>query len=92
MKSRYLCAGIAGWLTLCSVAAWAEDKATGCNNANLPLNIDGQVVKVDMEAGRLTLRASDGTLHEFQATKETLADYKAGDPIKAKLSSTPKCD
>ena len=43
------------------------------------------------EQGKLTVRATDGTTHEFQASKETLQDFKAGDRIEAKLRTTPPC-
>lgn len=33
----------------------------------------------------MTIRANDGTVHEFEASGEALRGYKAGDPIKAKL-------
>ena len=52
----------------------------------------GQVTNVDMSQGKLTIRAPDGSIHEFQASKETIADYKVGDPIKAKLRMNPRCD
>jgi hypothetical protein len=54
--------------------------------------VEGQVTQVDMGQGRLRLRASDGTMHEFQASKETIGGYKAGDPIKAKLRVDPRCN
>lgn len=53
-----------------------------------PQTVEGQVASVDLEQGKLTIRAIDGTLHEFHASRETLADYKVGDPIKAKLRTT----
>lgn len=31
-------------------------------------------------------------MHEFQASKETIGGYKAGDPIKAKLRVDPRCN
>jgi len=46
--------------------------------------LEGQVTNVDTNKGRLTIRASDGTMHEFKASKETIGNYKVGDPIKAK--------
>lgn len=38
------------------------------------------------------MRAPNGTMHEFQASKETLQDYKVGDSIKARLRPDPRCD
>lgn len=45
-----------------------------------------------MDQGKLTMRAADGKLHEFQTSRETLKDYKVGDSIKAKLRADPRCD
>jgi hypothetical protein len=53
--------------------------------------VEGQVTQVDMYQGKLTVRAGDGTMHEFQAAKETIGGYKVGDPIKAKLRMDPRC-
>ena len=47
--------------------------------------VEGQVVKVDTAQGKVTVRGTDGTTHEFQASKETLQDMKVGDKIAAKL-------
>ena len=38
-----------------------------------------------MGPGRVTIRAADGTVHEFEASKETLQDLKEGDRIEARL-------
>jgi hypothetical protein len=37
------------------------------------------------------VRASDGTLHEFQASKETLQDIKVGGRVEAQLREAPNC-
>jgi hypothetical protein len=50
-----------------------------------PQMVEGQVLRIDKSQGRITIRATDGTLHEFQASKETLQDLKEGDRIEAKL-------
>jgi hypothetical protein len=68
-----------------------QGKAPDCEKAKAPEKIEGQVVKVDMERGKITVRGTDGTTHEFDASKETLQDYKVGDRIQAKLRSAPKC-
>ena len=67
-----------------SGAGWAET-----TKATTPEMVEGQVTQVDMNQGKLTIRASDGTVHEFQASKETLAGYKVGDTVKAKLRKSP---
>jgi hypothetical protein len=66
----------------------------GCDaqgRATAPERMDGQVVSMNEALGVLTVRASDGTPHEFQASKETLQDLKVGDRIDAKLRQAPKC-
>ncbi|MDD5328908.1 MAG: hypothetical protein PHX38_02810 [Sulfuricella sp.] len=75
----------AGGFMLLSGIALAEDKPAGCSKAGTPENVEGQVMKVDPAQGKLTMRTGDGTVHEFQAAKETLQNYKVGDTIKAKL-------
>jgi hypothetical protein len=47
--------------------------------------VEGQVMKVDVAQGKVTVREANGTTHEFQASKETLQDMKVGDKIAAKL-------
>jgi hypothetical protein len=84
-------AGLAVGIMLWSGIVLAESKP-GCDKAGAPEKVEGQVVKVDMDQGKLTVRGSDGTTHEFQASKETLQDYKVGDTIKAKLRSAPDCN
>lgn len=68
-----------------SGAALAQDRPADAPKAGSPEVIEGQVTKVDAAQGRVTIRASDGTVHEFEASAETLRGYKAGDPIKARL-------
>lgn len=56
-----------------------------------PEKVEGQVVKVDTGQGKITVREADGTVHEFQASAETLQGLKVGDRIGAKLREAPKC-
>ena len=76
---------------LWSGAALAEVKLTNCDPVRFPPKVEGQVVKVNLEEGKVTVRTSDGTVHEFQASKETLQALKAGDRIEAKLRNAPNC-
>ncbi len=85
-------AGLAVGVIFWSWTALGQGKPPDCGKAGAPENVEGQVVKVDSDQGKLTVRETDGTIHEFQASKETLQDFKAGDHIKAKLRSAPKCD
>ena len=56
-----------------------------------PQMVDGQVVKVDRSTGTLSVKASDGTTHEFKASAETLSDMKPGDHIEARLRPAQNC-
>lgn len=56
-----------------------------------PTKVEGQVVKVDAAKNTVTVRDTSGTVHEFQASPETLKDLKAGDRIEANLREAPKC-
>ncbi|MBI3781335.1 MAG: hypothetical protein HY278_09825 [candidate division NC10 bacterium] len=86
-----LCVVVVAGVMLWSDPALGEGKSPGCGKAGAPEKVEGQVVKVDMDQGKLTVRGSDGTTHEFQASKETLVDYKVGDRISATLRSAPDC-
>jgi Cu/Ag efflux protein CusF len=55
--------------------------------------IGGEVTKIDLERKRVTVRSSDGGVHEFEASEETLKDLKVGDRIEAKRRpTTPTTD
>jgi len=88
---RGMTAVVVATAVLWSSTALVQTALAGCDSAQRPPKIEGQVVKVDMEHGKLTVRATDGTTHEFQASKETLQDFKAGDRIEAKLRKTTPC-
>jgi hypothetical protein len=73
--------------------AFGVDKPVKCYKVDVaPDSMEGQVAKVDPDQGRLTLRAADGSMHEFQVSPETLADYKVGDTMKAKLRGGQRCE
>jgi hypothetical protein len=55
------------------------------------MKVEGQVVKIDQAQGKVTVREPCGTVHEFQASAETLKDLKVGERIEAKLREAPKC-
>lgn len=93
MKNRMLLiVSVAGGLMLSGGFALGQDRPADCPKPGAPGMIDGQVTQVDVNQGRLTLRASDGSMHEFQASRETIEGYKVGDPIKARLRKDPRCD
>ena len=86
-----LSAGLAAGIMLWSGTALGQDQLVGCNKAGAPEKVEGQVVSVDLDQGKLTLRGADGSTHVFQASKETIQDYKVGDRIEAKLRSAKDC-
>lgn len=66
---------IAGSL-VCSAPAFGQPKP----DCPKPEKVEGQVVNVDVNQGKLTLRGADGKIYEFTgASKETLQDKKVGD-------------
>ena len=73
-------------------SAQAQSKA-GCveGKAATPAKVEGEVVKVDHGLDKVTVRGKDGVVHEFQVSKDTLRDLKAGDTIEATLRAAPKC-
>jgi len=78
-------------VTLWSGVALADVKLTNCDPVRYPPKVEGQVMKVNMQEGKVTMRTDDGTVHEFQASKETLQELKAGERITAKLRNAPNC-
>ncbi len=73
-------------------SAQAQSKA-GCveGKASTPAKVEGEVLKVDHGLDKVTVRGKDGMVHEFQVSKDTLRDLKAGDKIEASLRAAPKC-
>lgn len=63
---------------------------TDCHKKVLE-KVEGQVTSIDPKAGKVMIRDSSGTTHEFQASAETLKDMKPGDTIEARLREAPKC-
>ena len=84
-------AGSSATILLWSGMALAQAKPADCPKPGAPEKVEGQVVKVDLQQGKLTLRGSDGATHEFEASKETLQDVKVGDRIEAKLRLAAGC-
>jgi len=92
MRISILAAAVLG-IALLAGTVLAQSQSSACEQAKArtPQKLEGQVVKVDVDRGKLTVRSGDGTTHEFQADKETLQGYKVGDRIEAKLRSGPTC-
>jgi hypothetical protein len=86
-------------IVVASTAMWAGaalGQATpkqGCDavKAGAPQKVEGQVVSVDQNQAKVTIRGSDGKTHEFQATKDTIRDFKVGDKIEAQLRGAANC-
>ena len=72
-------------ILLWSGAAFGQAAKPPVHQGSTPSTVEGQVVKIDKPAGKVTLKAADGSIHEFQASKETLDDLKVGDRIEARL-------
>lgn len=81
--------GLLLWAGTASAQAKAGCDAQG--RAKAAQKVEGEVIKVDAALDKLTVRAPDGTVHEFQASKDTLRDLKVGDRIEANLRLAPKC-
>jgi len=74
-----------------AASAQAQGKPADCPKQGAPEKVQGQVVKVDPNQGTLTVRGPDGMTHEFQASKETIQNMKAGDKIEAMLRVPENC-
>jgi hypothetical protein len=70
----------------------AQDKSAGCIQAGAPKKLDGQVVQIDPDQGKVTMRESNGATHDFRASPETLRSYKVGDRIQATLRPGQECE
>jgi hypothetical protein len=89
-----LAAGLAVALIMLWTGTAAGQSKPACDpqgKVKTPETVGGHVVKVDRAQSKVTLRESDGTVHELQASTETLQDLKVGDRIEAKLREAPKC-
>ena len=88
-----LAAGLAVGLTLWTGTALGQGRPA-CDpqgKVKTAEKIEGQVIKIAIPQGRVTVREADGTIHEFQASAETLQDLKVGGRVEAKLREAPNC-
>ena len=65
--------------------------AADCQPANAPAKIEGEIVAVDHNEGKVTLRARDGQTHEFRGDKDTVRDYKVGDRVELNKRAAQNC-
>jgi hypothetical protein len=88
-----LSAGLAVGLMLWTVPALGQGRPVCDQQARMqtPEKVEGEVTKVDVAQGRVTMRQSDGTVHEFQASTDTLKDLKVGGRVEARLRKAPNC-
>ena len=93
VSSLWLATGLAVGLILWTGTALGQAQPVCDQQAktNTPQRVEGEVTDIDATNGRVTVRASDGTVHEFQASTETLQDLKVGGHLEAKLREAPKC-
>jgi hypothetical protein len=102
MKTFTLTAAVVAAALIAGGPALAQDKTkANCQpsasprgdasapRAKAPEKIDGQVVKVDSNTSMITVRNSDGTMHEFKGDAETLREYKPGDHVQLTLRAQP---
>lgn len=90
MKHRVRVSAVLGaaGLLLWGGGALGQTKPADCPKAE---KVEGQIVKVDMDQSKLTLRGSDGKTYEFSASKETLQDKKVGDRIEVARRMPEHC-
>jgi hypothetical protein len=74
-----------------TAAAQGKPPCTEQGKVKTAEKVDGEVTKVDAAQGRVTVREADGTLHEFEASPETIRDLKVGGHIEARLREAPNC-
>lgn len=92
-KGQRIAAGVTVGVLLWIGSALGQGKPPCTPQGKVPTaqKVVGQVVKVDAGLDKLTVRSDDGTVHEFQASKDALREFKAGDRIEAMLREAPKC-
>jgi Cu/Ag efflux protein CusF len=51
----------------------------------------GEVVKVDIALGKVTIRQPDGTSHEYLASQQILRDLREGDRLEVMIKQPRSC-
>jgi ribosomal protein S1 len=93
MALRMISTSVLAVVVLLGGSALAQQSAppkVNCH-ANPRQKVEGQVVKIDAATNVITVKESDGSVHEFKASRETLQDLKAGDRIDARLRPAENC-
>ncbi len=74
-----------------AVLAQTSGQPGDCPKIGAVERIDGTVTNIEAQQGVLTLLGSDGTIHKFQASPDTLQGLKIGDKIQTKLRISETC-
>ena len=82
--SAILVAGV----MLYSGTALGQAKPADCPKAE---KVEGRIVKIDMDQGKMTLQGLDGKTFEFTAGKEALQDKKVGDRLEVTRRMPENC-
>ena len=84
---------ITGAVLWSGIALGQAPAKSGCEamKAGAPQKVEGQVVSVDASQGKVTVKSADGKTQEFQASPETIRDFKVGDRIEARLRGATNC-
>ena len=92
-KGQRIAAAVAVGVLLWIGSALAQGKPTCTPQGKLQTaqKVVGQVVKVDAAQNKVTVRETNGTVHEFQASPEAVQGFKVGDRIEGNLREAPKC-
>ena len=97
MTRKIIAAACALAVLLPAGAALAEDKskksepaASPSASPAAPQQLAGQVVKIDAKSNMVTVRADDGSLHEFRGNPDTIKDLKVGDRIELTRRGTAR--
>jgi len=93
MWSTVLAIVVAGTTMWAGTALGQATPKQGCEaaRAGAPQKVEGQVVAVDQNQSKVTIKGNDGKTHEFQASPETIRDFKVGDKIEAQLRGAANC-
>jgi hypothetical protein len=84
---------VAGTMVWSGTALGQATPKQGCDamKAGAPQKLEGQVVSVDQNQGKVTIKGKDGKTHEFSAPNETIRDFKVGDRVEAQLRGATNC-
>jgi Cu/Ag efflux protein CusF len=89
-----LCAGLVTMTMVTAASVFAQQPPqtpkADCQ-AKAPQKVDGQVMSVDPNGNKVTIKDKAGTTHEFQMSKDMVQTMKPGDTIEATLREAPKC-